>query len=257
MKLAHNLEGVILDEKWRVVDKIIKSKNQTGGWFSVCYNVENCKTKEKAFLKAVDFSKINMEKDFMQELRDITKAYIFERDVLDVCKNSNLDKIVIAKDNGQYSKDGYTFPVSYLVFELAKGDIRRFITTSADIDLSLILKSLHDTTVGLSQLHSKDIVHQDLKPSNILIYENVQSKIGDLGRAGMLGHSPPHENCTFAGDRAYAPLEQLYGYLHPDWNTRRKGGDLYGLGNLVYYYFMDITITNAVLKNLPEAFMFT
>lgn len=64
---------------------------------------------------------------------------------------------------------GFT-KVFYLIFELADGDIRRHLAVQESLDLAFVLRTLHHVAVGLDQLHRADIAHQDLKPSNVLIY---------------------------------------------------------------------------------------
>ena len=65
--------------------------------------------------------------------------------------------------------------------------------------------------VGLKQLHGIKISHQDLKPSNVLLYnEGFVSKIGDLGRSLCADIDAPHDNgINFPGDFTYAPPEYL------------------------------------------------
>ena len=252
MRLAHVLEGEKINDEWQVIKKIEKRPDQSGGMFSICYFVEHINSKEQAFLKAIDYSELEKTSNFLKDFRCLTDGYEFECMVLEICKNSYLDKIVVAKEYGEFKKDGYMLPANYMIFELADGTIRDYLNCSEEIDIIMILKSLHDTVVGLNQLHSQMIVHQDLKPSNILVYGKQESKVGDLGRAGMKGYNPPHEDLPVAGDYGYAPIEHLYGYIHPDWKIRRVGGDLYSFGNLIFYYFMDVSLTNAILSKIPR-----
>ena len=65
----------------------------------------------------------------------------------------------------------------YIVFELASGDIRAEIERLPNFDLAWCLRSLHNATVGVQQLHSKDIAHQDIKPSNVLVFGMDGSKL--------------------------------------------------------------------------------
>ena len=80
----------------------------------------------------------------------------------------------------------------------------------------MVSRSLHHIAVGLQQIHGQGIAHQDLKPSNVLVFNGNNSKIGDFGRSAYKGHIPPHENNNVAGDLTYAPPELLYGYVDPD-----------------------------------------
>lgn len=219
--------------------------------------MRNEKTGKIGFLKAINYTDVFGKPNFPKLMEDVMATYNFECSVLNKCKEKNLDNVVIAIDQGTYRHSDYQFDVLYLIFEMAKGDIRKFIKFNHDVDRVLILKSLHSTAVGLSQLHSVEIAHQDLKPSNILMFTDEESKIADFGRASMTGHTPPHDREMIPGDRGYAPIEQLYGYIPNDLWQRRVCGDLYAFGSLIYHYFTDCSITAALKNEIPLSYHYS
>ena len=99
------------------------------------------------------------------------------------------------------------------------------------------MRILHDVTVGISQLHRGNIAHQDIKPSNVLIFSDSDSKIGDLGRSSQRGVHAPHDALPFAGDQSYAPPECLYGHIPQTWGERRLACDLYQIGSLIVFMY--------------------
>lgn len=160
-------------------------------------------------------------------------------------------------DEGEEHVEGHIIGnVPYLIFEMAEGDIRSHLTFSQDVDVIWKLRSLHDVAVGLKQLHSIEIAHQDLKPSNILLYEERGlSKIGDLGRSLCRDIQAPHEiDGDFTGDFTYAPPEFLYRYIDSNWNKRVKATDLYLFGSLVVFYFTGTNMTALIGKNMNSGF---
>jgi serine/threonine protein kinase len=181
----------------------------------------------------------------------LTDAYVFERDLLRRCRDRHLDRVVIAIDSGTIGATPGEL-VLYLVFELADGDVRQQIF-SAQVDLAWRLRALHHIATGLKQLHGEGIAHQDLKPSNVLLFEGTGSKLADLGRAASKGHTPPHEDFEIAGDRSYAPPELLYHHIPPDWSSRRLGCDAYLLGSMVVFFFCGIGMTQLLVAELPAA----
>ena len=97
-------------------------------------------------------------------------------------------------------------PVPYLTFELADGNIKHYVKFQNDLDFSWKLKSLHDVANGLQQLHNIEIIHQDVKPSNILQFRD-DSKLTDLDRSKCKSKKGPYDNYCFSGDKTYAPIE--------------------------------------------------
>jgi serine/threonine protein kinase len=102
-------------------------------------------------------------------------------------------------------------------------------------------------------LHGVGIFHQDLKPSNVLVFPAIGSKIADLGRSCLTEILAPHDSVEFAGDFTYAPPEVLYGYMDPDVSRRRAAFDMYLLGSLVVFFFLRVGTTAAILTNIEPA----
>ena len=99
---AHNLLNIRLSTGWRVKEKIEKSDNQTGAFFSVCYLVE--KDGETCFLKAFDIMKFNSisspGQSMMDVMNDMSTAYKYERDLSTFCKNKHVTKVSFVREAG-------------------------------------------------------------------------------------------------------------------------------------------------------------
>lgn len=75
-----------------------------------------------------------------------------------------------------------------LVFEYADTDLKKFIdSNSGDLDLPTIKSMLWQLLHGVAFIHSKRILHRDLKPQNLLINKRGNLKIGDFGLARTYG----------------------------------------------------------------------
>jgi len=66
---------------------------------------------------------------------------------------------------------------------------------------------IRDCLTALAALHREQIVHGDIKPSNIMLRRSGHAKIIDMGSAYCLHDRPDHLNCT----PEYAALEVLLG----------------------------------------------
>lgn len=251
---AHYLEGMALESGWKVVKKIEKQSGQTGAFFSVLYHVE--RDSKKCFLKAFDFSKFSSIAEgtsMVDVMANMLNAFRFERDLSEQCRNHHVTKVVFVTDSGEERISGYEIPVvPYLIFELADGDIRTKLRFSNDLDFAWKLESLHSVAVGIKQLHQIEVSHQDLKPSNVLVFDN-ESKIGDLGRSISKSLHAPHDGLYFTGQNSYAPPEIMYGIYSKDWNIRAFAIDAYLFGSLIVFYFTGVSINALIRKFLPDS----
>lgn len=115
----------------------------------------------------------------------------------------------------------------YLVFEYVDGQT---LETRLDIDgrlpFSKAKQIFEYVCRGLHYAHSQDIIHCDLKPGNIMIFEDDKAKVMDFGVAKK---SVDHETGarTVAGTPAYMAPEQQKGFM-------RKQSDVYSLALCFY-----------------------
>ena len=251
---AEELTGLTLDGGWQVIEKCRKSGTQTGGCFSVGYIVE--RDGQKAYLKALDFySTLRIARDPARSLQPLIEAFNFERDLLAKCRNRRLSRVIVALDDGAVRPSGTSFPypVQYIVFELADGDVRSKITPADRLDIAWAFRTLHQIAVGLQQLHGIGVAHQDTKPSNVLLFKGREvSKLADVGSASTRGESRPFEDRDYLGDPTYAPPELRYGAPSADWGTRSIGCDVYHLGSMIVWMFTMTAMTQILLMSLPQ-----
>jgi serine/threonine protein kinase len=258
---AHNLLNLTLKTGWTVKEKIERKANHTGATFSVGYLVE--KDGEICFLKAFDFGSFlsmaqpkngDEEIDVMDVVNDMTTAFRYERDLSRHCRDNHVTKVSFVRESGQQTVLGYSITiVPYLIFDLADGDVRTRLEFSEKLDYSWRFKSLRDIAVGLKQLHKIEVSHQDLKPSNVLVYKT-ESKLGDLGRSICLAIDGPYNKKAFTGDWTYAPPEMMYGYYEKEWLKRVCATDCYLLGSLIVFYFIGISMSALLRKHIPDNF---
>jgi eukaryotic-like serine/threonine-protein kinase len=252
MSASEKLLGLSLKDGWKVVRKLDRPEEATGGHFSHGYVVE--KGTRVGFLKAFDFSRAFIPRaETIDELQKLTAAIAYEREILNHCRDCRMSNVVLAIDDGYVeiphmgSMEGR---VHYLIFEKADGDVRVQVDTRFRHDYLWSMSVAKDVTLGLWQVHKEMIAHQDLKPSNVLVYSNQKFKISDFGRASRRGQPALHDQFIIPGDSTYAPPELIYGYTLPEFNARRLGADLYMLGNLITFLFSGSNLTATILQRL-------
>ncbi len=103
---------------------------------------------------------------------------------------------------------------TFVVMELVEGkSLADLIAKQEVITLPRALGIMRQIALALEQLHAKGIIHRDLKPANILITENEQVKVTDLGLA-LTDDSPLWNEKHIAGTQRYMSPEQVLGEVH-------------------------------------------
>lgn len=261
MFAACNLEGQTINN-WYIKEKLPKadrSKGESGGNFSICYIVN--KDGRDFFMKVLNYQMIITKPlptgvSRSEYMETALKEFNYEKNLSKYCKDKRISKVVLYEDCGEIELSNFIFPtVSYIIYEMANGNIRKFVEYSKKLDFSAKIKtlsdklqSLRDVATGLSNLHRHDITHQDLKPSNVMSFEK-ESKIGDLGRSLCFDDEIecPYIASSFHGDWNYAPPEAFFNYLIPDMKERLYQMDNYTLGGLMSYYLAGVSF-NALLE---------
>ena len=247
---ADELLGLETQDGWRITERL-KNSNATGGVFSTGYAVEY-QDGRRGFLKALDYSGAFSSADPARKLQELTATFNFERDVLELCRDKGCSRVVIAISSGKIDIPKAMPPfVQYLIFELADGDVRNQAIERFRSDIPWFMRALHHISVGLNQLHTQRIAHQDLKPSNVLVFRKTSSKIADLGRAYSPDHPAPHDGAWLAGDRAYAPPELLYRSPLASKDSCSRACDMYHLGSMLYFFVTGTALTPDVVLRLP------
>lgn len=243
---SQSLLGVTLPNGWFVKEIINPGDAATGGNFCSQYYVE--KGGSRAFMKAIDLTRAMQSQSWTDALQECLQEYHFERDLYIKCKDRHMSHVVVPVDHGMADsgQPGHFSQVPYIIFELAtNGDFRKAISDKVLTGQSMA-NALYGISLGIFQLHQAQIAHQDLKPSNVLIFDNALGKISDLGRASDQGSPFKWDSLAFAGDRKYAPIEIYFGSTIKNFSDR-YAIDLYMLGSLIFFAFLGVPI-NALLK---------
>jgi serine/threonine protein kinase len=247
---ASDLVGQTIGDGWLVTEQLPRpgqpgAEDLTGSFFSIGYIAE--KGGQRAFVKVIDLYEALCKRDDglsqLQRLKLLTDEHSFECTVLEVCRGAKLNRIVRVIDQGVITSADEHLPIDipYIIFELADGDVRKAIKRANKIEDAWRFQVLHDVAAGIQQLHRNSIAHQDIKPSNVLVFGKRRAKIGDFGRASLRGTGSNHDKLPMPGAPRYAPPEQVFGVRPERWEDRREGCDIYHLGSLAAFLFAGIT----------------
>src|SRR5690606_12416718 len=106
----------------------------------------------------------------LNDIPEIIKAFKFEKFILEKCTEYNCKNVVDYYDDGEIDIDGLAYPrVHYIIMEYSEdGNVNERLQKEHQ-NLLWKIKSLHQITKGLHQLHTLSIAHQDIKPENTVI----------------------------------------------------------------------------------------
>lgn len=120
----------------------------------------------------------------------------------------------------------------YVVTELVEGQtLRQWIADNPQPDIEVVRDIVEQVSKGLRAFHRREMVHQDLRPENIMIDRDGTVKIIDFGAvsvAGVLEADPGFDTGDILGTHQYAAPEYFVG------GAGSVRSDLYALGVIAY-----------------------
>ncbi len=140
---------------------------------------------------------------------------------------------------------------AYIAMRLCHGQTAREARATmnggmSESDIRQLLMPIFDAVM---HLHSKDIIHRDISPDNIMISPSGTPTLLDLGAARMVlaGSS---EVLTTMLKPGYAPIEQ-----YDDDGSMQQGPwtDVYGLGALIYFLVMGNSPKQSIYRIIRDS----
>ena len=219
-------DDLIIDQKlksFEVEDFAIL--NQIGeGSFGKIYLVEQKDTKERFSLK-----KIIAEGE--EELQIFTQEF----ELVNSIRHPGILRII----GSCHRKLDFNTMVLYILMEVAKYDwdkeIKQQIMAKKPYSSELIVKICCQTISGLAHLQKINISHRDIKPQNILVFENNIYKVADFGEAKEFQKSK--QMSTLRGTEMFMSpvLFEALKYNIFDVTHNAYKSDVYSLGLCVVY----------------------
>jgi len=142
---------------------------------------------------------------------------LFEREInsLATCGHQNVIKIY-DKDFVEYSggDSGVKMNLPFYIMDYLNGykDLNKYINeTFKKIKIDLLIEIFYQIFEGLKHIHSKNIFHNDIKPSNILISPDNHLVIADFGFAWFIEKDKSGKTIIGGTERYWDP--EIYEYI--------------------------------------------
>ena len=124
---------------------------------------------------------------------------------------------------------GRTGDIAYIAMEYLHGrELRDVLNENKILPVSQVLDIIIQVAQGLSYAHEHEIVHRDVKPSNVMIIRDGHVKITDFGIARMASAAVRTQTGMVLGSPKYMSPEQVLGKL-----TDQRS-DIFSLGVMLY-----------------------
>ncbi|MCR5254036.1 MAG: serine/threonine protein kinase [Treponema sp.] len=125
-----------------------------------------------------------------------------------------------------FTEGGYRYMVEELVDGAA---LDKLIEKETALPVPIAMLFMQDACYALKYAHSKEIVHRDIKPGNILISKRGEIKLADFGIASDAEGDTITQTGVALGTPAYMPPEQFEDSSNVD-----QRADIYALGIMLY-----------------------
>ncbi len=139
-----------------------------------------------------------------------------------------IDSIHVLKNHLPRRKPRYL----YLATEYVEGQtLAQWMDDNPEPDIEIVRGIVGQVARGLRAFHRKEMVHQDLRPENIMIDRDGTAKIIDFGSvkvAGVIEAEPALDNGEILGTTQYAAPEYFLG------ESGTPQSDLFSLGVIAY-----------------------
>lgn len=181
------------------------------GFQSRVYLVENSRSRKRYAMKILKLNRVDKvvrrakDSKLLSPTSNRTRLYKGQKEWIEVTvgkltRHQNLIRLY------EVVTDLKTAEI-YMIFEYMKGGVIVDRSSRSPYPRNLLRSAMVDALEGLSYLHSRNIVHRDIKVENLLVDKNGTVKISDFGMAHVI---PPGGNDALMmgiGSRKYRSPE--------------------------------------------------
>ena len=144
--------------------------------------------------------------------------FLKEIEIMSQLRHPNLTRIL-----------GFNYTTNLRIITLLrKYDLARYLLRLETIEVQDLIRFCFEIADAMVYLHSRNIVHCDLKASNILVKDEFTVEVADFGLAGII-----KDNNRIGGTLTHMPFE----YLTKNVDEPTKEGDVWSFGVTVWEIF--------------------
>ena len=139
---------------------------------------------------------------------------------------------------------------SYIVMEYVEGTtLQQLVERNGKMSYDDAVNCMGQLGEAVAYIHSKHVLHRDIKPDNIIVTPNNRIVLIDFGSAREFVHDEVQRHTTIL-TLGYAPIEQYT-------STSKKGNytDIYAMGGVFYFLLTGqrpMDVTTRTMERMPS-----
>lgn len=181
------------------------------GGMGVVYKAEDLKLKRTVALKFVVPRMLRKREDKERFIREAQTAASLNHP--HICTIYHIDEV---EDS------------TFIVMEYIEGQSLKDIIGKGPLEMDKALNFAIQIADGLEEAQGKNVIHRDIKSSNIMLNNKSQAKIMDFGLAKVISETQLTETASIMGTVAYMSPEHVSG------DTIDHRSDIWSLGVVLY-----------------------
>lgn len=155
---------------------------------------------------------------------DFLMQFKAEAQSLALLRHPNIVQVYDASVNSDFAY----LVMEYIDGETLKGLIQDYAVRKMRLPIGRTLRIVYSIGLALAYAHQREIIHRDVKPSNVMVENSGRVVLADFGLARLITNKSDTQTGTIKGTPAYMSPEQALG------KSSNPRSDIYSLGVIFY-----------------------